>query len=89
MCSPITLKEETFASGKIRKNFGINFCELAVFAFLARINFREFMKVSSLKVVKLTLKSSKRDITALIFKEVCKFFICYHYCVLNVSRIIL
>ena len=39
----ITLKEETFASGKIREMFGINFRELAVFAFLARINFREFM----------------------------------------------
>ena len=38
-----TLKEETFASGKIREIFGINFRELAVFAFLARINFREFM----------------------------------------------
>ena len=35
--------EETFASGKIRKIFGINFRELAVFAFLARINFPEFM----------------------------------------------
>ena len=34
-----TLKEETFASGKIREIFGINFRELAVFAFLARINF--------------------------------------------------
>ena len=39
----ITLKEETFASGKIREIFGINFRVLAVFAFLARINFREFM----------------------------------------------
>ena len=38
-----TLKEETLASGKIREIFGINFRELAVFAFLARINFREFM----------------------------------------------
>ena len=35
--------EETFASGKIREIFGINFRELAVFTFLARINFREFM----------------------------------------------
>ena len=40
---PATLKEETFASGKTREIFGINFRELAVFAFLARINFREFM----------------------------------------------
>ena len=39
----ITLKEETFASEKISDIFGINFRELAVFAFLARINFREFM----------------------------------------------
>ena len=38
-----TFAEETFASGKIREIFGINFRELAVFAFLARINFREFM----------------------------------------------
>ena len=38
-----TLKEETLASGKIREIFGINFRELAVFAFLAKINFREFM----------------------------------------------
>ena len=41
-----TLKEETFAeetlaNGKIREISGINFCELAVFAFLARINFRD------------------------------------------------
>ena len=38
-----TLAEETFASGKIREIFGINFRQLAVFTFLARINFREFM----------------------------------------------
>ena len=38
-----TLKEETFASEKIREIFGINFRELAACAFLARINFREFM----------------------------------------------
>ena len=38
-----TFVEETFASGKIREIFGINFRELAAFAFLARINFREFM----------------------------------------------
>ena len=42
-CIPHTLKEETFSSGNIREIFGINFRELAVFAFLARINFREFM----------------------------------------------
>ena len=38
-----SLKEETFASGKIRQIFGINFRELAAFCILARINFREFM----------------------------------------------
>ena len=37
-----TLKEETFASGKIREIFGRNFRELANFAFFARIIFREF-----------------------------------------------
>ena len=36
-------KRYTFVSGKICEIFGINFRELAVFAFLARINFREFM----------------------------------------------
>ena len=34
---------KNFAIGKIREIFGINFRELAVFAFLARINFHEFM----------------------------------------------
>ena len=41
-----TLKEETFASGKIREIFGRNFREfreLANFGFFARIIFREFM----------------------------------------------
>ena len=41
-----TLKEETFASGKIRQIFGRNFREfreLANFGFFARIIFREFM----------------------------------------------
>ena len=41
-----TLKEETFASGKIREMFGRNFREireLANFGFFARIIFREFM----------------------------------------------
>ena len=42
----ITLKEETFASGKICEIFGRNFREfreLANFGFFARIIFREFM----------------------------------------------
>ena len=43
ICNDVTLKEETFASGNIREIFGINFRELFVLAFLARINFREFM----------------------------------------------
>ena len=38
-----TLKEETFASGKIREIFGRNFRQLANFGFFARIIFREFM----------------------------------------------
>ena len=41
-----TLKEETFASGKIREIFGRNFREfreLANFGFFARIIFREFI----------------------------------------------
>ena len=41
-----TLKEETFASGKIREIFGRNFREfreLANFGFFERIIFREFM----------------------------------------------
>ena len=40
----IGLKEETFASGKIREIFGRNFREfreLANFGFFARINFRD------------------------------------------------
>ena len=42
----ISLKEETFASGKIREIFGRNFREfreLDNFRFFARIIFREFM----------------------------------------------
>jgi len=41
--SPITLKEETFASKKIKKReiFGINFRERPLLAFFAGTNFRE------------------------------------------------
>ena len=38
-----TFVEKTFVSGKIREIFGMNFRELAVFAFLVKINFHEFM----------------------------------------------
>ena len=39
----LCILQETFGSGKILEILGINFHELAIFAFLARINFREFM----------------------------------------------